>query len=51
MNAQQHREIEKLYFSLYEQMLAYARCSLKNEAIAEEVNCPSLYGQHKKAPM
>ena len=36
MNAQQHREIEKLYFELYEQLLAYARCSLKNEALAEE---------------
>ena len=36
MNAQQHREIEKLYFSLYEQLLAYARCSLKNEALAQE---------------
>lgn len=36
MNAQQHREIEKLYFEMYELLLAYARSSLKNEALAEE---------------
>ena len=36
MNAQQHREIEKLYVEMYELLLAYARSSLKNEALAEE---------------
>ena len=36
MTAQQHREIEKLYVEMYELLLAYARSSLKNEALAEE---------------
>lgn len=36
MNVQQRSEIEELYFELYRRLLAYARSSLRNEALAEE---------------
>lgn len=36
MNAEQNRMIEKLYLEMFGRMMVYARCSLENEALAEE---------------
>lgn len=36
MNSEQNRKIEELYLEMFEKMMAYARSSLENEAIAEE---------------
>ncbi len=36
MNAEQNRMIEKLYLEMFDKMMVYARCSLENEALAEE---------------
>lgn len=36
MNAEEHNLIERLYLEMYDMLLAYARASLKEEALAEE---------------
>ena len=36
MNAEQNRRIERLYLEMFDKMMAYAHCSLENEALAEE---------------
>lgn len=36
MNAQQREQIERLYLEMYQMLMAYARSSLENEALAEE---------------
>lgn len=36
MNAQQRDQIERLYLEMYQMLMAYARSSLENEALAEE---------------
>lgn len=36
MNAEQRQQIEALYLEIYATLMAYARCSLDSEALAEE---------------
>ena len=36
MTAVQNRMIEELYLEMFDKMMAYARCSLSNESLAEE---------------
>lgn len=36
MNAQQKKQIEKLYLEMYDMLMSYARSSLDNDALAEE---------------
>lgn len=36
MNAEQSKQIEKLYLEMFDKLMAYARSSLDNEALAEE---------------
>ena len=36
MDAKQKKQIEKLYLEMYDKLMAYARSSLENEALAEE---------------
>lgn len=36
MDAAQSKQIEQLYHELYHKLMTYARCSLNNEALAEE---------------
>lgn len=36
MNAEQNKLIEQLYLEMYDMLIVYARCSLEEEALAEE---------------
>ena len=36
MNSQYNADIERLYLQLYDRMFIYARCTLKNDVLAEE---------------
>lgn len=36
MNSQYNADIEKLYLQMYDRLFIYARCTLKNDALAEE---------------
>lgn len=36
MNAEQRKVIEQLYMQMYDMLITYARCSLSEEALAEE---------------